>query len=221
MSSPDALHLLASLPGLTTARAADTLDALGLRAQVCDPGLRALAPGPAVAGRAVTVEFAADDADPADDPYGAMIELIDSLVPGDVVVVAAGGDDRTAYWGQLFSAAAAGHGAVAVVCDGPVRDVADIVAIGFPTFARSSRPVDYRARMRVVATGVDVVCAGVPVSPGDAVVADADGVVVVPQPLIGEVARVARERATAEDTVLAELLAGASLREVWTRHRVL
>jgi regulator of RNase E activity RraA len=75
--------------------------------------------------------------------------------------------------------------------------------------------------MRVASSGAPVDCAGVTVSPGDAVVADDDGVVIVPSALIGEVAAIALARARSEDRVLEELLGGASLREVWDRHRVL
>jgi len=222
MSSPDDLRLLRSIPGLTTPRVADTLDSIGLRHQVCAPVLHPVRYGDCAVGRAVTVAFEVDDGpdDPA-DPYAAMIGFIDSLIEGDFPVIAGGGDHRTAYWGQLFSAAAAGHGAAGVVCDGPVRDTTDIAALGFPVFARTSRPVDYRGRMRVRSTGVPVDCAGVTVSPGDAVVADDDGVVIVPSAVIGEVAGVVLRRARSEDRVLEELLGGASLREVWNRHRVL
>ena len=222
MSSPDDIQLLRSISGLTSARVADTLDSLGLRHQVCAPVLHPVRGGVCAVGRAVTVAFEIDRGpDDPTDPYAAMIDFIDSLGDGDFPVIAARGDERTAYWGQLFSAAAAGHGAAGVVCDGPVRDTADIAALGFPVFARSSRPVDYRGRMRVESYGASVDCAGVTVSPGDAVVADDDGVVIVPRARVGEVAAVALVRARSEDRVLEELLGGASLREVWNRHRVL
>jgi len=221
MSSTDDGSALASLPGLTTARVADTLDQLGHRQQVCTPVLRAVGPGMRLVGRAVTVAFEGDDVEPGDDPYAAMIALIDGLRRGDVLVIAAGGDDRTAYWGQLFSAAARGHGAHGVVCDGPVRDMAQIVALDFPVFATGSRPVDYRGRMRVCSTGESVSVAGVPVSPGDTVIADDDGVVIVPAAVDAIAAERMSARAEAEGLVLDELLGGASLRQVWDRHRVL
>jgi len=135
--------------------------------------------------------------------------------------MATGADARTAYWGELFSAAAKGHGAVGAICDGPVRDVAKIRAVGFDVFAPGSRPVDFRARMRVVSTGEPVRCGGVLVDPGDVVLGDDDGVVVVPAAIEAEVLRLAVSRATAERTVLAELLDGASLRDVWDRWHVL
>jgi 4-hydroxy-4-methyl-2-oxoglutarate aldolase len=209
-------------PSFTSARVADTLDVLDHRSQVMTPQIRPLRTPTRMVGRAVTVAFEPDPGpDAPDDPYGPMIDLIDGLVPGDVVVIAAGGDDRTAYWGELFSAAARGHGAEGVVCDGYLRDTPAIGELGFPAFARGSRPVDYRLRMRVVAVRDEVVCGGVSVGPGDSVLADDDGIVVVPNELLDEVVARAGARAGAEDTVLDELLGGASLRDVWTRHRIL
>ena len=88
----------------------------------------------------MTVAFEIDDGpDDPIDPYAAMIELVDSLRDGDFVVIAANGDERTAYWGQLFSAAAAGHGSVGVVCDGPIRDASDIATLRFPVLASIHR----------------------------------------------------------------------------------
>lgn len=216
------LHTLMTLAGLTAARVSDTLDEIGHRHQVMDPIVRPLQRGPVVIGRAVTVRFvpATGEADP-DDPYGDAIDLIDGLLPGDFVVIATNGDDRSAYWGQLFSAAARGHGAVGVVCDGYVRDTPDIAELGFPVFAQGNRPIDFRNRMQIESVGSTVRCAGVETNAGDLVVADDDGVVIVPHLLAGEVAERASRRTGSEATVLNELLDGASLREVWFRHRVL
>ena len=149
------------------------------------------------------------------------MSYIDGLRPGSIAVIATGPDDRTAYWGELFSAAAIGRGTVGTVCDGPVRDTPRVRALGYPVFAAGTRPVDFRARMRIVAVAQPVRCAGVVVAEGDLVVADADGIVVVPAAVEGQVLERAVARATAEGSVLAELLAGASLREVWDRWHVL
>jgi 4-hydroxy-4-methyl-2-oxoglutarate aldolase len=205
---------------LTTAIVADSLDSAGARQQVMAPDIAPIEPGARLAGRARTVQFAPTETDP-DDPYGAAMAFIDGLRPGTVAVIATGPDDRTAYWGELFSASAKGHGAVGAVCDGPVRDVSKIRAVGFDVFAPSARPIDFRGRMEVVSSDEAVHCAGVMVSPEDLVVADEDGVVVVPAAIEEEVLRLAIERAMAERSVLEELLGGASLREVWERWNVL
>jgi regulator of RNase E activity RraA len=176
--------------------------------------------GSRAVGRARTVRFEPSGLD-SDDPYGAAMDFIDSLGPGTVAVIATGEDERTAYWGELFSASAKGHGAVGTVCDGPVRDVTKVRAVGYALFAPSFRPLDYRARMQVVSMAQPVECGGVPVAPDDLVFADEDGVVVVPRVAEAEVLERAIARATAESNVLEELLGGASLREVWERWHVL
>jgi 4-hydroxy-4-methyl-2-oxoglutarate aldolase len=208
------------LEDVTAAQVSDSLDAAGVRDQVLDGAVRPLRPGMRAVGRARTIQFAPVEHDVA-DPYAEFIAFMDSVGPGDVAVVATGGQLRTAYWGELFSAAAKGRGAHGVVCDSYVRDVNKILALDFPVFAIGSRPIDYRARMRVVAVDEPVTCAGVRVAPGDLVVAEDDGVAVVPATVEEEVVQLANERAGKESTVLQELLDGASLGEVWARHGVL
>ncbi len=168
-----------------------------------------------------TVANAVDIDPPGADPYGPMMSFVDGLEPGDLAVVATGPDDRTGYWGELFSAAAIGRGAVGTICDGPVRDVDKVAALGYPLFAAGTRPVDFAGRMRVVETGAPVELAGVVITPGDLVLADRDGVVVVPRDVIDPVLERALRRAGAERDVLRALLDGASLRQVWQRWGVL
>lgn len=213
--------LAAELAGnLSSAIISDSLDAAGIRAQVLSSAITPLTPGNRIVGRARTIQYAPTEIDP-DDPYDAAMDFIDSLDRGAVAVIATGGDTRTAYWGELFSAAAMGHGAAGAICDGPVRDVAKIRSLGFAVHAPGTRPIDFRGRMRVIDAGQPVRCGGTLVAPGDLVFADDDGVVVVPMAAESEVLERAVARATAERTVLGELLDGASLREVWERWRVL
>jgi regulator of RNase E activity RraA len=206
---------------LSTAILSDSCDAVGLRHQVLLERLAPLVPGSRAIGRARTMRFApAFEAD-ADDPYREAIEAIDGLRVGQFAVIATDSNNDSAFWGELFSAAAIGAGAVGVLTDGNLRDTDRVAALGFPAFSRSRRPIDFRGRMRVVGQDVSVVVSGVRIDPGDLVMADDDGVVVVPCAHEDEVLALARERASRESTVLAELLAGESLRTVWNRHRVL
>ena len=148
-------------------------------------------------GRAATLQFDASDHDSA-EPYDAAIAFIDALEPGSLVVIATGGSERSAYWGELFSCAAIGRGATGVVCDGYLRDTPKLGRLGFPAFARGTRPIDYRARMEITTTGRPVRCAGVLVDPGELVLADADGVVVVPRAVEADAIRHANDRARRE-----------------------
>lgn len=206
---------------LTTAILSDSLDAVGLRNQVLQFRLAPLVAGSRILGRAWTVAFEPSVEDNPADPYGPAIDYICGIRPGEIAVVATDESNESAFWGELFSAAALGAGAVGVVTDGNLRDTDKIAGLGFPAFSLSRRPIDYRMRMRVVGVGEPVVLGGVQVAGGDLVMADDDGVVVVPQSSEGEVLRRARERAAGESTVLAELLAGETLRQVWDRHGIL
>jgi 4-hydroxy-4-methyl-2-oxoglutarate aldolase len=207
-------------PRVTSAMISDALDVIGRRRNVLAAEIRPLGTPRRLVGPAVTLQFAPIEED-SEAPYDDAIEFIDSIQPGEVVVIAAGASRRSAFWGELFSAAATGRGAAGVVCDGYLRDTEKVLALGFRAFSRGSRPVDFRARMRVVGLRQAVECGGVRVATGDLIVGDADGVVSVPREVLDRVLDLARERAVRETTVLEELLAGATLREVWERHRML
>ncbi|MFF3490489.1 RraA family protein [Streptomyces sp. NPDC002795] len=207
-------------PDVTAAQLADSLDALGHRHQVLSGTIRPVATGLRAAGVARTLRFVPTEVDSA-DPYRDFIDFMDTVEAGEVVVIATGGCDRSAYWGELFSAAALGRGAAGAVLDGPARDTAAIAALGFPVFAAGARPIDYRGRMRVDAAQVSVECGGVTIAPGDLVVADGDGVVAAPGAVAHQAAAAADSRAAGESTVLAELRAGARLGEVWERYGLL
>jgi regulator of RNase E activity RraA len=214
----------ASAPGdenLTTSIVSDSLDAVGLRAQVLPRRLAPISSPARAFGRAATLQFAPTTASSADGPYDDAIDFIDSLAAGELVVIATGASNASSFWGELFSAAAIGHGAVGVLTDGNLRDTDRIAALGFPAFSVSRRPIDYRSRMRVIAKRESVVVEGLRIDPGDLVLADADGVVVIPRAREEEVLGLARQRAAAERNVLSELQGGASLRSVWDRYRVL
>jgi len=206
---------------LTTAIVSDALDEAGFRHQVLERRLAPLVPGSRVFGRAATVRFVPDERDVPADPYAAAIDFVDSLEPGQVVVIATEEANASAVWGELFSTAAIGAGAVGVLTDGALRDTARIAALGFPAFSRSRRPIDYRRRLAIAQTRGTVRIGGVPITHADLVIADDDGAVVIPQHAEEAVLRIARLRASGESTVLAELLAGESLRTVWDRHRIL
>lgn len=221
MSSDDGFVPLAGDERLTTAIISDSCDAAGLRHQVLRHRLAPVVPGSRAIGRARTVRFAPSLTDDPADPYRDAIDVIDGIAAGQLVVIATDESDDSAFWGELFSAAALGAGAAGVITDGNLRDTDRIAGLGFPAFSRSRRPVDFRARMRIVDIDEPVRLGGVEIRRGDLVMADDDGVVVVPHAHEEIVLGLARERAARESTVLAELLGGESLRAVWDRHRVL
>lgn len=207
--------------GITVPMLSDSCDRAGIRHQVLENRLVPLIGLSRISGRARTVRFAPELTTDPERPYDDAMDFIDGTTPGDLIVMATDNSNASAFWGELFSAAALGRGAVGLVTDGNIRDSDKISALGFPVFSRSRRPIDFRGRMKIVESHVPVELGGVTVSPSDLVVADDDGVVVIPQESENTVVTFARERARGESTVLQELLSGATLREVWTRHGIL
>jgi 4-hydroxy-4-methyl-2-oxoglutarate aldolase len=208
-------------PRVHSAMVSDCLDAIGIRNNVMDSSIQPLDSAMRAVGHAATILFEPNADFDQQNPYADGINFLDTLQPGELAVVATGGDSRSAFWGELFSAAAKGRGATGVVCDGPIRDVGKIISLEFPAFAAGARPIDYKGRMRVVATRCVVVCGGVEIFPGDAVIADSDGIAVVPAANIDKVFYAANTKAQSEKLVLRDLLSGRSVREVWNTYGVL
>ncbi|MGH9159057.1 MAG: RraA family protein [Vicinamibacteraceae bacterium] len=205
---------------LYTAVVADSLDALGYDHCAMRENLRPLFPGAKFAGWARTV-LCADVYHTPDDVYGREIEAVDSILPGEVLVVATGESTRNAPWGELLSTAARARGARGAVIDGLVRDALRIEQLGFPVFAAGIKPVDSKGRGLVMDYNVPVCCGGVMVSPGDVVFGDYDGIVVVPGSLLEQVVEIATDKMTRENHSRTELRDGAYLRDVYAKYGVL
>lgn len=205
---------------LYTAVVSDALDDLGYRDQVMAEHLRPVGARVKFAGWAHTI-ICMDTYHVDANPYEKEIDAIDSIQPGEVVVVATGGSRRNAPWGELLSTAAHARGARGAVVDGLVRDVLKIQELGFPLFAAGMKPVDSKGRGAVVTHNVKVQCGGVLVSPGDLVFADFDGVLAIPAHMIEQVVALATDKASRENNSRDELLKGQRLRAVYDKYGVL
>ena len=207
---------------LFTAVLSDALDAVGITDQAMTPGIRPLDDGLKMCGRARTGLYAEMGfVAPGVNPYELEIAIVDDLRPGDVAIFACGGSSRIAPWGSLLSTASVARGAAGCVTDGFVRDTLEIRALGLPVFHGGIAPLDSKGRGQIVATDLPVICGGVRISPGDLVLGDADGVVVVPQRVEAEVLRIALDKINGEHHSMRELRAGAYLRDVYAKYGVL
>jgi 4-hydroxy-4-methyl-2-oxoglutarate aldolase len=198
----------------------DVLDDAGFRTQVMRPDVRPLFPGAKVVGRAATMlAIAVTDIPP--EPYKLLMELLDGLQPGEVVVGAVQGDSHAALWGELLSTHTRARGGRGVVLDGLTRDSWGIVDMKFPVFATGLSPADSKGRLDVVAIRSTIPVAGVSVAEGDLIVADDDGCVVVPAAVEEEVVARALEKVSGENTMRDILQKGASIRDVFAEHGIL
>ena len=198
----------------------DVLDDAGHRHQVMRPQIRPLYAGAKVVGRAATM-LAIEVSQPPPEPYKLLMDLLDGLRPGEVVVGAVQGESRAALWGELLSTHTRAKGGRGVVIDGMSRDSWGIVDMKFPVFATGLSPADSKGRLDVVAIRRTIPIGGVAVADGDLVVADADGCVVVPAEVEEEVVRLALEKVSGEDTMRDILRKGASIRDVFAEYGIL
>jgi 4-hydroxy-4-methyl-2-oxoglutarate aldolase len=214
------LSLIARLERLHPAVVADCLDRRGLRNQVLAPHIRPLAPAMRVAGFAATVHCIEVDAVPEsrDDWYRNELASVDALEPGDVVVVST---CRGSYWGELLATASRYRGARGAVLDAYTRDTLALIEMGFATFAAGIHCADSLGRIDVDEVGVPVTCGGVTVTPGDLVLGDHDGVVVVPATMAEEVVALAEEKVGGENLVRAKLAEGMPVSEAFRTYGVI
>jgi regulator of RNase E activity RraA len=199
---------------------ADALDRLGFRAQTLDPTIRPLYPGSRLIGRVVPVIIETTDRIP-NQHYEGEIRAVEALSPGDVPLFLVPSGNRAALWGELFSCAGRGRGAVGAIVDGYVRDSRKIAELKFPVFCRGCSPLDTLGRAEVRAFGVEAVCGGVRILPNDYVIADEDGVVIIPATVFDDVVTLVVPKIRKESRARKDLLAGKRIRDVWKKYGVL
>ena len=196
---------------LATSNLSDALDRLGI-ARCAVSGIVPRWGRTKVIGRAVTIRMMAAGAVPAVAHLG--VDAIAASQAGDVIVVDNRGDLHNNCWGEILSLAAQLKGVSGVVVDGAVRDVDTCETFGFAVHARGTIPSTARGRIVQEAWNVPVRLGDAPVRPGDVIVADVNGVVVVPIERLAEVVQAAEEIMAKEQAMLDALRAGESILEV-------
>src|SRR5213080_2841659 len=199
---------------------ADILDEAGHRQQVMRPEIRPLYGGARVAGRAATM-LAVEVSELPAQPYRLLLELLDGLRPGEVVVGAVQAGACAALWGELLSTHTRAKGGRGVVLDGLIRDSWGIEEMKFPVFATGLTPADSKGRIEVISIRGTIPVGGVSVADGDLVVADSDGCVVVPAAIEDDIIAKAMEKVSGEDKMRDVLRKGASIREVFKDYGIL
>lgn len=193
-----------------TASLSDALDRMG-KPGFMSHELRPLIPGAKIVGPAVTAKHRKAAKTTA---FNRVLELIDGAKPGDVLVVSGDLDLRdVGLLGGLMATACKAKGMAGAILDGGVRDVRELREIGFQAFSRSVVPTTSLGRTDIEATNLPVVCGGVTVNPGDIIVADDDGVVVIPRAAAKEVLQRANAFDDVERKEAEDLRRGASIVE--------
>jgi 4-hydroxy-4-methyl-2-oxoglutarate aldolase len=202
---------------LNSSLLSDVLDGMGIRSQGMNEWIRPAYPSAVVVGRAHTM-LMTNVYEPEQDTFKLQIQGIDALKNDDVMVVASNDSMDAALWGELLSTAARGLGATGAVIDGLARDVKQIEEMRFPVFSKGFRPISSKGRVIALGYGCRIKCGGVFVDEGDLIIGDADGIIVVPEPVVEEAIEHALVRVNSEKVTRKELLMGNKLSEVYAKY---
>ena len=175
-------------------------------------GLRPIKDGTVLVGPAVTVKQVSGVLGTygiEDFPIG---RVIDYGKPGDVLVFDNGGKEIST-WGGLASTAAKIRGIEGVVIDGACRDTDQIVELGFPVFTRHITPTTGKTRIKILEMNGIIQCRGIRIRPGDIMVADGTGLVVVPQEKAHDILEKAQEAEKAEEHFVEQVKKGKTFSE--------
>jgi regulator of RNase E activity RraA len=203
---------------LYTPVVADVVDRLGYRNQCLRADIRPLFPQARLAGFALTVHAVPATVIAPAEPYKGELAAVDALQPDDVMVVST---SEWSYWGELLSTAARYRGCRGIVIDGLTRDTQAIMEMQFPVFCRGIHPADSLGRVDVLAHNVPILCGDVVVQPGDLILADHDGVVVLPQTIAEAALQAAEEKVRGENLVRQKLAEGMPASEAFQRYGIL
>ncbi len=206
---------------LYSAVVADALDQLGFRHQSPRLSLMSMtSPNSTLVGRCKTTLWV-DMAHVDPRPYELELHAVDECQPDDVLIAAAGGSMRSGIWGELLTTAALNTGCVGAIVDGAIRDVSKIADMSFPVFALGSCVYDSLNRQRVIDIDVNVEIDGVCFAPGDLVIADQDGIVVIPQSVEQETLRLALAKVEGENTVRDAIRQGMKATDAFRKYGIL
>jgi 4-hydroxy-4-methyl-2-oxoglutarate aldolase len=202
--------IIERLAKLDTCAVSDGMDRLGLKGATF--GVRPMWACPKIIGRAVTMKIKPVGLEKPKQHLGTAAIVV--AQPGDVIVVDNGGRPDSSCWGGLLSLAAKTKGISGIVIDGACRDIDESRDLEFPVYARGALPMTARNRVMQESFNQEIQFAGVQVHPGDLVIADGSGVVVIPRFQEEEVVKEAEAVAATEARMADGIRQGMSVLEV-------
>ena len=205
---------------LYTGAVADTLDDMGYHNQCLPSDIRPLAEPMKVAGPAYTVLGRPRYHDDGIDPRYKQMDMLDAIPSGTVILVDPGKEGSAAHWGELMTNTALQRGATGLVINGGVRDSLHSLDVGFPTFRKYHSPLTAAYRWNIDSFSIPIRIGGVLIEPGDFILGDIDGILVIPKNLATEVVERTLVVTGKEDIVRARLQEGGDIRELFEQYKV-
>ncbi|MDQ6705314.1 MAG: RraA family protein [Acidobacteriota bacterium] len=200
-----------------TGALSDILDELGYPNQVLPHEIQSISPGQTLAGRALTVTGEPAPNLQRDDYFLPFLNMLGAIQPGDVVI-SQPNDHAVSHFGELSCETAKHRGGRGAVLDGGIRDVDYILKLGFPIFARYSTPRDIVGRWRLNAYNVPITIGLAQINPGDYILGDRDGVIVIPAGAAEEAIAKAEEVVHTENIVRKRILEGMHPAEAYRQY---
>lgn len=191
---------------MDTPSISDAMDRLGIPCGLL--GIKQIVPGTKLCGQAFTVHYTA-----CGQIHGTVGDFIDDIQPGQVAVIDNSGRMNCTVWGDIMSIYASQRKIAGTVIDGVCRDIPTIRELSYPIFSKGSYMVTGKDRVYVDAINEPVSISNVQVCPGDLLIGDDSGVIVVPYELAGKVLEIVKEIDAAESAIVEKISSGMSLRE--------
>jgi 2-keto-4-pentenoate hydratase/2-oxohepta-3-ene-1,7-dioic acid hydratase in catechol pathway/regulator of RNase E activity RraA len=210
-------ELKAKINGVSTATLSSVLRKRGLN-NVSIDGVTSTRPDTRLVGLARTLRYIPNREDLFESHgggYNAQKRAFESLGSGDVLVMEARGELGTGTVGDILALRAQVRGAAGIVTDGGVRDIAAVTALDIPTYHGGAHPAVLGRRHVPWDTDITIACGGTAVQPGDVIVGDADGVLVIPPSIIAEVVEAAIEQELEEGFIASQIAAGESVKGLY------
>lgn len=191
---------------LDTTSISDAMDKLGI--ECCGYHIKPVSTGLKICGRAFTVHYV-----PCGVVQGTVGDFLDDVQPGQVVVIDNGGRDNCTVWGDIMAKTAKLRGIEGTVIDGVCRDIPAVLECGYPVFSKGYYMRTGKDRVRVDAVNTPVQLSDIPVYPGDIILGDDTGAVVIPQDMAEEAARIAEEIEEKEQSIFKLVSQGMALKD--------
>lgn len=199
-------QIISKFKKIDTPSVSDAMDKLGINCALL--GIKQIVPGTKICGPAFTVHYV-----PCGVEKGTVGDFIDDVEPGQVVVIDNSGRLNGTVWGDIMSIVADKTGIEGTVIDGVCRDLPTIKRLQYPIFTKGYYMSTGKDRVEVDAVNIPVAVSGVQVRPGDIILGDDSGVIVIPMDKAEEVLKVAQEIEAKEKEIEEEVLKGSTLKE--------